>query len=116
MAAFEVIPEGVENADYTWRIDLLREVPAAVRFISVEPLLGPIDRLPLEGIHWVIVGGESGHHAREMKAEWARSIRDQCLDAGVPFFFKQWGGVRRKVAGRRLDQREWNQMPTSAVE
>lgn len=105
----------VENADYTSRIDLLRRVPAAVRFISVEPLLGPIDRLPLKGIHWVIVGGESGHHAREMKADWARSIRDQCLEAGVPFFFKQWGGVRRKIAGRELDRREWNQMPASAA-
>lgn len=105
----------VENADYTWRIDLLRLVPASVRFISVEPLLGPIDHLPLKGIHWVIVGGESGHRAREMKPEWPRSIRDQCLDAGVPFFFKQWGGVRRKVAGRQLDRREWNQMPGFAA-
>jgi protein gp37 len=101
----------VENADFTSRVRMLQRVPAAIRFVSVEPLLGPIARLPLKGIHWVIVGGESGHHAREMKPEWARSIRDQCQDAGVPFFFKQWGGVRRKVAGRQLDRREWNELP-----
>jgi protein gp37 len=101
----------VENDDYKWRIDLLRQVPAAIRFISAEPLLGPTERLPLDGIHWVIAGGESGPRAREMKPEWARSIRDQCVSAGVPFFFKQWGGVQRKLAGRRLDKREWNEMP-----
>jgi protein gp37 len=101
----------VENADYTWRVRLLQGVPAAVRFVSVEPLLGPIARLPLRGVHWVIVGGESGHRAREMSPDWARSIRDQCRDAGVAFFFKQWGGVRRKLAGRELDRREWNEMP-----
>jgi protein gp37 len=101
----------VENADYIWRIELLQRVPAAIRFISVEPLLGPIARLPLAGIHWVIVGGESGHYARPMKAEWARLIRDQCQKAGVAFFFKQWGGLRRKLAGRHLDRREWNEMP-----
>ena len=105
----------VENDDYKWRIDLLQRVPAAIRFISVEPLLGPIEKLPLKGIHWVIAGGESGPRAREMKPEWARSIRDQCVDAGVPFFFKQWGGVQRKLAGRRLDRREWNEMPATAV-
>ena len=93
----------------------LRQVPAAIRFISVEPLLGPIEGLPRKGIHWVIAGGESGPRAREMKPEWARSIRDQCVDAGVPFFFKQWGGVQRKLAGRRLDRREWNEMPATAV-
>jgi protein gp37 len=101
----------IENADYAWRAGLLEQVPAAVRFLSVEPMLGPIERLPLAGIHWVIVGGESGYRAREMKADWARSIRDQCRDAGVAFFFKQWGGVRRKLAGRQLDEREWNEMP-----
>jgi protein gp37 len=105
----------VENDDYRWRVDLLRRVPAAIRFISVEPLLGPIEKLPLKGIHWVIAGGESGPRAREMKPEWARSIRDQCVDAGVAFFFKQWGGVQRKLAGRRLDRREWNEMPAPAV-
>jgi protein gp37 len=105
----------VENDDYKWRIDLLRRVPAAIRFVSVEPLLGPIEKLPLKGIHWVIAGGESGPRAREMKPEWARSIRDQCVEAGVPFFFKQWGGVQRKLAGRRLDRREWNEMPATAA-
>jgi len=105
----------VENADYIWRVELLQRVPAAIRFISVEPLLGPIARLPLGGIHWVIVGGESGHYARPMKPEWARSIRDQCQEAGVAFFFKQWGGLRRKLAGRRLDRREWNEMPRVAL-
>jgi len=101
----------VESADYTWRVRHLQRVRAATRFVSVEPLLGPIPRLPLAGIHWVIVGGESGHHAREMKPEWACSIRDQCITASVPFFFKQWGGLRRKLAGRRLGRREWNEMP-----
>ena len=105
----------VENDDYKWRIDLLRRVPAAIRFISIEPLLGPIEKLPLKGIHWVIAGGESGPRAREMKPEWARSIRDQCVEARVPFFFKQWGGVQRKLAGRRLDKREWNEMPATAA-
>jgi protein gp37 len=103
----------VENADYTVRIDDLRKVRAAVRFISVEPLLGPIPRLPLRGIHWVIVGGESGPHARSMDPSWVRSIRDQCAKAGVPFFFKQWGGVRKKIAGRVLDDRTWDEMPAT---
>ena len=101
----------IENADYAWRSRLLEQVPAAVRFLSVEPMLGPIERLPLAGIHWVIVGGESGHRAREMKADWARSIRDQCRDAGVAFFFKQWGGVRKHTTGRILDGRTWDEMP-----
>ncbi len=101
----------VENADYLWRIDSLREVPAKVRFLSVEPLLGPIPRLPLKGIHWVIVGGESGPGARPMKAAWVRHLRDQCLAAEVPFFFKQWGGTNKKRAGRILDGRTWDQMP-----
>lgn len=105
----------VENADYTWRVRELQRVRAAIRFVSVEPLLGPIARLPLSGIHWVIVGGESGHRAREMKPEWARGIRDQCREAGVAFFFKQWGGVRKKLAGRQLDRREWNEMPRAAT-
>jgi len=101
----------VESADYTWRIARLRRVPAAVRFLSVEPLLGPIRRLPLQGIDWVIVGGESGPGARPMDLEWARSIRDRCLSAGVPFFFKQWGGARKKRTGRTLDERTWDEMP-----
>ena len=103
----------MKGAAYTWRIDHLRRVPASIRFLSVEPLLGPIDALPLEGIHWVIVGGESGHGARPMAPEWVRSIREQCRVAGVPFFFKQWGGVIKKKAGRVLDGRTWDEMPLS---
>lgn len=101
----------VENQKYTARIDDLRRVRAAVRFLSIEPLLGPITDLNLEGIHWVIVGGESGHHARPMDPAWVRSIRDQCARAGVPFFFKQWGGRRKHLTGRVLDGRTWDQMP-----
>jgi protein gp37 len=101
----------VESARYTNRIADLRAVPAAVRFLSIEPLLGPIPSLPLDGIHWVIVGGESGPGRRLMAAEWARDIRDQCLRAGVPFFFKQWGGRTPKSAGRVLDRRVWDEMP-----
>ncbi len=101
----------VENGRYRERVARLRSVPAKVRFLSLEPLLGPLPELDLEGIHWVIVGGESGPRSRPMDPGWARDIRDQCVDAGVPFFFKQWGGARRKAAGRRLDGREWNQMP-----
>ena len=101
----------VESARYTWRIAHLQRVPAAVRFLSVEPLLGPIPALPLEGIDWVIVGGESGGGRREMAPEWARQIRDQCVAAGVPFFFKQWGGRTPKSRGRVLDGKTWNEMP-----
>jgi protein gp37 len=101
----------VEDADYVGRIDLLKQVPAAVRFVSLEPLLGPIDRLPLSGIHWVIVGGESGPGARPMRAEWVHAVRDQCVAARVPFFFKQWGGTRRTAAGRLLDSRLWDEYP-----
>ena len=103
----------VENADYTHRIDHLRKAPAAVRFLSVEPLLGPISRLPLQGIHWVIVGGESGPGARNMDPRWVRKIRDRCIAQGVPFFFKQWGGIRKKLTGRELDGRTWDEMPES---
>jgi protein gp37 len=105
----------VESAAYTWRSQMLQKVDAAIRFLSVEPLLGPIESLPLHRIDWVIVGGESGHRAREMRVEWVRSIRDQCRTAGVPFFFKQWGGVNKSEAGRTLDRREWNEMPEFAV-
>ena len=101
----------VENQDYVGRIEHLRRVPAAVRFLSVEPILGPIPELPLDDIHWVIVGGESGPGARPVKAEWVRDIRDRCLDLDVPFFFKQWGGVHKARAGRELDGRNWDQMP-----
>ncbi len=103
----------VEDAKRTTRIDDLCRVSARVRFLSVEPLLGPIQDLGarLRGIHWVIVGGESGAGARPMHAEWVRSIRDQCNAAGVPFFFKQWGGVRKHTTGRELDGRSWDEMP-----
>jgi len=104
----------VEMQAYASRIEQLRTVPAAVRFLSVEPLLGPIMDLPLDGIHWVIAGGESGPNARPMHLDWARAVRDQCRAAGVPFFFKQWGGVRRKEAGRVLDGRTWDEYPRNA--
>ncbi len=103
----------VENAAYRSRIVLLRRVPAQVRFLSVEPLLGPVGTLGLTGIHWVIVGGESGAGAREMKPEWVRDIRSQCARAGVPFFFKQWGGVHKSRNGRELDGRTWDAMPAA---
>ena len=101
----------VENADYVWRIHELQQVPAAVRFLSVEPLLGPIPRLPVSKIHWVIVGGESGPGAREMKPEWVQQIRDRCHRYEVPFFFKQWGGVQKSQTGRILDGRTWDEYP-----
>ncbi|MDX2053612.1 MAG: phage Gp37/Gp68 family protein [Polyangiaceae bacterium] len=104
----------VENAKYTSRIDHLRRVPAKVRFLSIEPLLGPVGTLKLEGIHWVIVGGESGHGARPMDAAWVRDIREQCLASRVPFFFKQWGGVMKSKNGRMLDDRTWDEMPRVA--
>lgn len=103
----------VENMLVTHRIHDLRIIPAKVRFLSLEPLLGPLPRLPLRGIHWVIVGGESGPNARPMKAEWVLDIRDRCLAQGVPFFFKQWGGVNKKAAGRELEQRTWDEMPVT---
>ena len=104
------IGTSVENQAVDYRVRHLREVPAAVRFLSCEPLLGPME-LDLTEIHWVIVGGESGAGYRPMQPEWARGIRDQCLAAGVPFFFKQVGGHTPKVGGRLLDGREWNDMP-----
>ena len=103
----------VESEDYLWRVDRLREVPATVRFLSLEPLLGPLPSLDLRGIHWVIVGGESGPRARLMKPEWVRDIRKRCDRAGVPFFFKQWGGVQKKKTGRELDGRTYDEMPRS---
>ncbi|RLB52692.1 MAG: hypothetical protein DRJ42_14085 [Deltaproteobacteria bacterium] len=101
----------VETAEYRSRIHALRRVPAAVRFLSLEPLLGPLGNLPLKHIHWVIVGGESGRRPRVMNAEWVRSIQRQCARAEVPFFFKQWGGRNKKAAGRELDGREWSELP-----
>jgi len=101
----------VENQDYTFRIEHLRRTDAHVKFLSLEPLLGPLPRLNLRGIDWVIVGGESGPGARPMAEEWVIDIRNQCLAAHVPFFFKQWGGVRKKQAGRVLRERTWDQVP-----
>ena len=98
----------VEDEVRSYRIDDLVATNAKVKFLSCEPLLGPLSRLPLNGIDWVIVGGESGPAARPMKAEWAVEIRDQCQEAGVKFFFKQWGGVRKKAVGRTLEGRTWD--------
>jgi len=110
----------VENQKYTSRAKLLQTVPALVRFLSIEPLLGPISKLPLRGIHWVIAGGESGPGARPMQPDWVRKIRDQCVSKQVPFFFKQWGafdehGIRhsKKVNGRELDGRTWDEFPAA---
>jgi protein gp37 len=102
----------VENSFYVHRVRALQAIPAKIRFLSVEPLLGPIQRIPLRGIHWVIVGGESGPGARPMKQEWARQIRDRCVAKGVPFFFKQWGGPNKKKTGRLLDGRTWDDLPS----
>jgi len=103
----------VEDAKGATRINHLREAPAGVRFLSVEPLIGPIGPVDLSGVHWVIAGGESGPGARILNIDWARDIRDQCARQGVAFFFKQWGGIRPKSGGRKLDGREWNQFPSN---
>lgn len=101
----------VENARWRTRIDELRETPAAVRFLSCEPLLGPLGELDLEGIHWVIVGGESGSRHRPVQPAWVTEIRDQCASVEVPFFFKQWGGLTSKSGGRMLEGRTWDGWP-----
>jgi len=101
----------VESAAYTSRIDCLRRTGASVKFLSLEPLIGPLPALNLQGIDWVIVGGESGPGARPMEESWVLEIRDRCLDSGVPFFFKQWGGVNKKRAGRELENQTWDDMP-----
>ena len=101
----------VESQGYTFRIEHLRQTDAHVKFLSLEPLLGPLPGLDLRGIDWVIVGGESGPGARPMTEQWVIDIRDQCLAVHVPFFFKQWGGVRKKRAGRVLRERTWDQVP-----
>ena len=104
----------VENAEALYRISDLRSVPAAVRFLSCEPLIGPLDGLGLDGIGWVIAGGESGPGSRPCDRAWVTSIRDRCISAGVPFFFKQWGGRTPRAGGRDLEGRNWDQMPVSA--
>jgi protein gp37 len=102
----------VESSEYRHRIDQLRSIPVPIRFISCEPLLGNLGEIDLGGIDWVIVGGESGPGARTMSLEWVTNIRDQCIKNSVPFFFKQWGGVNKKLTGRKLQGVEWNQMPS----
>jgi protein gp37 len=106
----------VEDGGKASRIRHLREAPAAVRFLSIEPLIGRLGPVDLSGIDWVIVGGESGPKARPMHLEWAREVRDQCQRAAVPFFFKQWGGPRAKSGGRALDGRHWSEFPATAAD
>lgn len=101
----------VENADYIYRIDNLRKIKAKVKFISFEPLIDKIEMVNLQGVDWVIVGGESGPKARHMSPMWVINLRNQCLAQKVPFFFKQWGGINKKKAGRLLDGRTWDEMP-----
>jgi protein gp37 len=102
----------IENDDYSWRADHLRLTPAAIRFLSLEPLLGPLPSLDLKAIDWAIVGGESGSGHRPLDPSWVRAIRDHCANAGVALFFKQWGGQTPKAGGRDLDGRTWDEMPT----
>jgi len=101
----------VEDGNRKSRIQHLQDTPAGVRFLSIEPLIGPMGKLDLSGIDWVIVGGESGPGARLMDADWVRDVRDQCVASGVAFFFKQWGGLRPKSGGRELDGETWNEFP-----
>jgi protein gp37 len=103
----------VESEEYLFRVDHLRRTSAATKFLSLEPLLGPLENLRLDGIDWVIVGGESGPGARPMRTEWVQAVRDHCARSGVPFFFKQWGGVWKKKSGRILDGQTWDDMPMS---
>ncbi|GAA1018506.1 hypothetical protein Aple_081350 [Acrocarpospora pleiomorpha] len=102
----------VETADQAFRVDDLRRVPAHIRFLSCEPMLGPLDGLNLDGIGWVIAGGESGPRHRRVDPSWIRNLRDHCLTRGVPFFFKQWGGYTPKAGGRELDGRTWDELPS----
>lgn len=104
----------VESEEYLYRIDDLRATPARIKFLSLEPLLGPVPQLNLAGINWVIVGGESGPRARLLERSWVSDIRDQCRLSRVPFFFKQWGGVNKKRAGRELDGMTYDEMPSFA--
>lgn len=104
----------VENQDYTFRIDHLRKTAAYIKYISFEPLLGYVRKLDLDGIDWVIVGGESGPKSRPIDPSWVIDIRNQCQKSGVPFFFKQWGGFNKKKAGRTLEGRIWDEMPRAA--
>jgi protein gp37 len=105
----------VENQKYAYRIDHLRQTEAKIKFLSLEPLLGPLPCLNLDGIDWVIVGGESGPKARSMDATWVMDIRHQCEESAVPFFFKQWGGHNKKRSGRELEGRTWDDTPALTV-
>jgi protein gp37 len=105
----------IENREYVQRAQDLRQTPAQVKFLSLEPLLGPLRELELTGINWVVVGGESGPGARPMDANWVVSVRNQCAHSSVPFFFKQWGGTNKKKAGRVLEGRTWDELPAGAV-
>ncbi len=106
----------IESARYKFRASHLRHTGVRTRFLSIEPLLGPVGKLDLNGIHWVIVGGESGHGFRAVKEKWVTEVRDQCLSAHVPFFFKQWGGRTPKAGGRELDGRTWSELPASVAQ
>ncbi len=103
----------IENQDYLFRIDHLRRTRAHIKFLSVEPLLGPLHKIDLTGIDWVIAGGESGPGARTVDAEWIRELRDRCLKQNVRFFFKQWGGIQKSRTGRILDGRTWDELPVA---
>jgi protein gp37 len=105
----------VESAKYLYRVDHLRRTGAHVKFLSLEPLLGPLGGLNLQGIDWVIVGGESGPGARPVNPQWIREIRDRCASSGVPLFFKQWGGAIKSRTGRVLDGRTWDEMPIKST-
>jgi protein gp37 len=105
----------VENNDFTYRIENLKKVNASVKFISFEPLIGPVMKMDFSGIDWVIVGGESGYGARSIDKDWVKSIRDNCVEQKIPFFFKQWGGVNKKKTGRLLEGEIWDQMPAVPV-
>ena len=105
----------VETRRYAFRIDHLRKVPAAVRFMSTEPLLGPLGELDLGGIGWVIAGGESGVNARPMELDWVTEVRDACVSVGVALFFKQWGGRTPKAGGRELERELWDELPVEAA-
>ena len=105
----------VENLTYMHRIEMLSNTHAAIKFLSLEPLLGPLANMNLKGMNWVVVGGESGPHSRPIQAEWVRDIRDQCLHSRVPFFFKQWGGTNKKKTGRLLDLRTWDELPRELI-
>jgi protein gp37 len=106
----------VEATEYKYRIELLRQTKANIKFLSLEPLLEDIGKLDLTGIDWVITGGESGPGARPINADWVRNIREQCIEQNVPFFFKQWGGFNKKKNGRKLDGKEWDQIPSKMSE